>query len=1060
MRKIVSLLFVALLTNLAAWSQTRSVTGKVTEQTGDPVPFATVNVKGTRSTVAAGADGVFKIQAKTGDVLVVTAVNFQPTEITVGSESNVSVTLTRGQNTLTDVVVTTSFGIQRQAKSLGYSTTKVTGKEALSAKPISLANGLTGRAAGLQINTVNNGLFAPTRIVLRGNRSLLGNNQPLIIVDGAIFYNDLSTLNPEDIVDYNILKGSSASALYGSDASNGVIVITTKRGSVGKPSITFTSTTQFETLSYLPKLQNRFGSNGGEAFVNDFNDLSTYIPYENQSYGPEYNGKPVPVGRPVSDGSVLVVPYSATNNKLKFFDVGLTTQNSVSYQAGDANSKFFISAQDVNSKAIMPGDKGRREAFRVSGAKTYGKFSANYTFAYTYKTTDVTNTGAVYQLVMNTPAHIPLTSLSDWQNNKFADVNGFYNDYFDNPYWQIDNNRNKNIENNLVANINLSLQATKWLNLSYRLAMTNNNNEFNGQYGDKSYSSYAKSDTRVIYSNPDGTGFDTVNESPKYIAKDAQASFFQSRNTNFQWTSDFLANVDQNIGKDFNIKLVTGVSYQDNKLTGNSLGAGALFFPIYNVSIRTGDPSVNNYFAQARKFGILGDLTVGFRNYAFLHGAFRTDIDSRLSQDNKYIPYYSVDASLVLSDIFPSIVDNNVLSFAKIRGAHSLTGNASPLAGGSQYIANGAYVINPISLVANGFPFNGLAGYVESTVIANPNLKPEQSTEDEVGLELGFWKNRINFNISAYHSKLSDGIVTARISNASGASATQVNAANVDNKGVEAELKFTVIKSKSVTWNVNANYTFQESKVTSINGDQKALQINPFGNPNAYAIVDQAYPVIQAYDWKRDPSGRVIVDPVTGNPSQDPTLRAYGQATPKHIIGINSSVSWKGFTLSAVADYRGGHKIVNILGRYMDFTGIAATTAITGRQRFVFPNSSYLQDGKYVANTNVTVDDANFNFWPGLYRSVSGNYVTSAAAWKLREVSITYDFPANWFGFTKIIQKASLTVSGRNLLLLKPDSNVWTDPEFNETTGNDVGRTSENQAPPSRIFGATLTVQF
>ena len=144
----------------------------------------------------------------------------------------------------------------------------------------------------------------------------------------------------------------------------------------------------------------------------------------------------------------------------------------------------------------------------------------------------------------------------------------------------------------------------------------------------------------------------------------------------------------------------------------------------------------------------------------------------------------------------------------------------------------------------------------------------------------------------------------------------------------------------------------------------------------------------------------------------------------------------------------------------MDFTGIAATTAITGRQRFVFPNSSYLQDGKYVANTNVTVDDANFNFWPGLYRSVSGNYVTSAAAWKLREVSITYDFPANWFGFTKIIQKASLTVSGRNLLLLKPDSNVWTDPEFNETTGNDVGRTSENQAPPSRIFGATLTVQF
>ena len=165
----------------------------------------------------------------------------------------------------------------------------------------------------------------------------------------------------------------------------------------------------------------------------------------------------------------------------------------------------------------------------------------------------------------------------------------------------------------------------------------------------------------VIYSNPDGTGFDTVQESPKYIAKDVQASFFQSRNTNFQWTSDFLATVDQNINKDFNIKFIGGLSYQDNKITGNSLGAGALFFPIYNVSIRTGDPSVNNYTAQARKLGILGDLTIGFRNYAFLHAAYRVDKDSRLSKDNQNIPYYSIDGSLVLSDLFPTIV----CSFAK-----------------------------------------------------------------------------------------------------------------------------------------------------------------------------------------------------------------------------------------------------------------------------------------------------------------------------------------------------------------------------------------------------------
>ncbi|HRH60204.1 MAG TPA: TonB-dependent receptor plug domain-containing protein, partial [Chitinophagaceae bacterium] len=260
MRKIVCLLFVAMLTHLAAWSQTRSVTGKISEANGNPVPFATVNVKGTKQTVAAGADGVFKIQAKTGDVLVISAVNFQTTEITVG-EGPANAVLVQGTGTLTDVVVTTALGIQRQAKSLGYSTTKVTGKDILQSKPVSVVNGLTGKVAGLQINTVNNAVGAPTRITLRGNRSLLGNNQPLVIVDGAIFYNDISTLNPEDIVDVTTLKGSSAAALYGSDASNGVLVITTKRGTTSKPTINFTSTTQFETLAYLPKLQNRFGSN-------------------------------------------------------------------------------------------------------------------------------------------------------------------------------------------------------------------------------------------------------------------------------------------------------------------------------------------------------------------------------------------------------------------------------------------------------------------------------------------------------------------------------------------------------------------------------------------------------------------------------------------------------------------------------------------------------------------------------------------------------------------------------------------------------------------------------
>ena len=635
MRKIVSLALVMLLTVSVAWSQSRSISGKVTDQNGAPVPFATVNVKNSKTSVAAGNDGVFKIQAQTGDVLVVSAINMTSVEVKVGTSDFINVSVIASTSSITDVVVTTSLGVQRQAKSLGYSTTKISAKDLVQAKPVNVQNGLTGKVAGLQINTVNNGVLAPTRIILRGNRSLTGNNQALIVVDGAIFYNDLSTLNPDDIADITILKGSSGSVLYGSEGSNGVMVITTKRGTKGAPTVNFTTTTQFETLSYLPSIQTRFGSNGGEKYVNDFNDLSTYIPYENQGYGPEYNGKLVPVGRPLADGSLLVVPYSAIpNQKRDFFDVGITTQNNFSYSAGDDNSRFFLSLQDLNTKGTMPGDKARRDVIRMGGSKTYNKLSANYSVAYTYLNSNTTNTGEVYSLVANTPAHVPLNDLSDL-NSPFGDINGYYNDYFDSPWWTIGNKRNLSVSHSLTGNVGFTLQATKELSFTYRLAATYSANDFDNQNQGKTYSTYAKTDTRVIYSNPDGTGFDTVDEAPKFNSTDVQPSFFQAKSNNFLITSDFLATFDKNIGKDFNVKLIAGTAFNDNKITSNSLGAPALFFPVFNIGSRTGDPAVGQFTAQARKLGIIGDATVGYKNFAFLHGSYRSDLDSRLSKSNR-----------------------------------------------------------------------------------------------------------------------------------------------------------------------------------------------------------------------------------------------------------------------------------------------------------------------------------------------------------------------------------------------------------------------------------------
>jgi hypothetical protein len=230
---------------------------------------------------------------------------------------------------------------------------------------------------------------------------------------------------------------------------------------------------------------------------------------------------------------------------------------------------------------------------------------------------------------------------------------------------------------------------------------------------------------------------------------------------------------------------------------------------------------------------------------------------------------------------------------------------------------------------------------------------------------------------------------------------------------------------------------------------------------NTYAVVGQPYPVIETGDWVRDPQGHVVVDPITGNPSLDPNLKIEGNAVPTDLLGITTSVSWNHFTLTATMDYRGGYKVFNQVGENMTFTGISTITTATGRQRFVFPNSVVDQGGgKYVQNTNITTDDAGYNFWGGTYLNVGSNYITSGDFWKLREVAIRYDFPNKWYAKAKVFQDISFTLSGRNLLMLRPATNYWTDPEFNDNTSNAVGRNTVGQIPPTRIISATLSIRF
>ncbi|MBS1599493.1 MAG: SusC/RagA family TonB-linked outer membrane protein [Bacteroidetes bacterium] len=1041
-------------------AQDHNVTGVVSGLDGNPIPSATVQSNIGNTSTQTDENGRFKISVPGNAILTISSVGFETKTIDVKNQLSIYVTLSPKVKGLNDVVVT-ALGLLKKENSIGYSTTQVKGRDLVQTKPISVANGLTGKVSGMQVNTINNGVFAPTRIILRSNRSLTGNNQALIVVDGSIYYNDISNLNPEDIESINVLKGSSAAAIYGSDASNGVLLITTKKGSSGKPVILFSSTVQLESVSYMPQLQNQFGSNGGESFPQDFNDLRYYIPDENQQFGPMYNGKLVPLGRPIGDGSLLMVPYSAIpGEKRKFFQTGVTTQNNISYSTGDGKSSFFLSGQFVSTNGVMPKDYGNRSSVRLGGSRTYGIFSAAFSVAYTNKYTNVTNTGAVYNNVLNTPQHVPLTSLKDWQHNKYADPSGYFNDWADNPYFTIDEQRNKTRLNNLAGNIQLNLQPLPWLKLSYLTSVNYSNSRYDYIGGIAHYNNHSRTSDTVIYSNSDGTGLDTAFE---YIKPQAtgpattQANYSTSTTNNFLYTSDFLITSNNNLSKDLNLSVTLGISYIYNQINYLAVNAGPLFVPVYNINSLTGIPGLGQYNNQAKKLGYFGDVTLGFRNFAFLHGNYRTDLDSRLSTANRYIPYYDIDAAIVLTDLIPSLKSEKLFDYLKIRAAHSLTGNASALGNGSQFIADGAYTTNPTFTTAPGFPFNGLGGFLLSTNVANANIKPEKIIENEFGLEAALLHNRLSVVAVVYDQTLKDGIVYTNTASSSGFKSSLINAAHTKNKGFELGLKGVIINTQNITWNAGVNYTHTTSKVISINGDLPFLNVGG----NSYAVVGQPYPVIETSDWTRDPQGHVIVDPVTGNPSIDPNIKIQGNAVPTDLIGINTSISWKHFTLSATADYRGGYKVFNAVGSNLTFSGITSVTTETGRQRFVFPNSVIDQGGgKFVKNTNVTTDDAGYNFWGGLYLNVGSNYITSGNFWKLRELALRFDLPSKWYAGAKVFQDISLTIAGRNLLMLRPKTNIWTDPEFNDNTSNAVGTNSVNQIPPTRIFSFTLSVRF
>ncbi|MGB3005369.1 MAG: SusC/RagA family TonB-linked outer membrane protein [Chitinophagaceae bacterium] len=1035
MRKITTLFTMLMLFAAFAFGQNRTITGIVTDETGAPVPGASIRIKNTKTGVAADINGQFRILAKTGDILEVTGANIELTDFTVGAGSTFTIQVKSSTKTESEVVVTTALGIKRQQRDLGYATATIKNEQLTQSSPLNALNGLQGKVSGVNIATMDNSVFENVKINIRGIRSILGNNDPLLVLDGVqTQMSYFSSINPNDIEDINILKGSSAAAIYGPDARNGVVIVTTKKGTkLDKTEVSFSHTTQVSRISFYPKFQEQFGSGG----------YGSYTEYENWSFGPAFDGSIVPLGSDLKDGTRQLVPYTPNNSRKKFFNTGVTIQNDVSINA----KNMFFSVQDVSLKGIVPGDQNRRTGLRLNSSREFGKFKIGIGVNYIRSKYEIfddvgmanynagNNVGlnsGLLNLIFNTPAQVPLTNYKNWKNDPFSGFDTYFNHYGLNPYMAIDTWREFGLKNEILANLELNYNMFKGLNFTWRIASNVRNQDV------KSISTGQIANAAI--------NVNTNTTIPGYVSENSIRAN--------RISSEFFGTYTKAVGN-FTVNALAGtyVRQSESKRIGIS-NTGIVVPGLFAVTNRVGEyeGGDGNAFSQNRLFSVFGSAGLKYKNWFNLEFTGRNDIVSWLDPSKNSYFYPGVNAALVLTDAFPSL-KSKALSYMKLRLSWNKTGNAD---------AVGSYELAPTFSQTGGFPYGNLAGYTANNSLTNPLIEPEFIETYEAGVEVNLFKNRVSVGASYYLNKNTDQIIGVQVSSATGYTSTKVNAASFDNKGIEFDLAVTPLL-KLGEWKINfsGNASYNNSNVIGIFPGLDRIFVGGFTNASNYAVVGRPAFTFMVKDYDRDSLGRIIVSTSTGLPTVNPNLQPIGRSNPKWVIGLTPSVTWKTLTFNVVAEYKTGHMGYGRIGNEMAWTGVAAATAYNNRERFVIPNSVYLDptSGKYIENKNITINDVT-DFYTGVYRQAETNFLYSADSWRIREVSLTYGLPRSIFGNSKFFKSASITANARNLFLWVPKSNQFTDPDFNFDGGNSNGVTTSSINPATRTMGATLNLTF
>ncbi|WP_162427380.1 SusC/RagA family TonB-linked outer membrane protein [Pontibacter pudoricolor] len=1074
MRKILFLNLALLLALVSqAWAQSRTVSGKVTDaETGIPLPGVSVVVKGTSTGTVTGVGGDYTLNVPaSGATLQFRFIGYNVVEKAVGDATTISVTLGQDTKQLQEVVVT-ALGVEREEKSLGYAASTVKADEITKARSSNPMNSLQGKVAGVNISSASGAPGASTKVILRGYSSIGGNNNPLYVVDGVPidngagnfqagkkgsvdrtqdFGNRANDINPDDIASISILKGASATSLYGSRAANGVILITTKKGKAGeKVKIDYTSSATFSAPLFLPQLQNTFGQGWSGEWISN----------ENGSWGPKLHGKDRLWGN-VVDNSQQLKPFAAQKNNLKdFFETGTAYLNTLALSGGSEKSSYYLSYGNASENGIIPtdADSYKRNTLSFRGATEGQKLSASSSINYVRKDSKVVTAGqgegggsTLFQEIIQIPRDFSIVDMRDL-DNKFNNLDNYFTGYAQNPYYALTANGNDYEENRIYGNVNLGYKLNTWLTATLR----GGGDVSNTLYKDW-ISAYTLAEDSPVLAGGGSNSPGRVNE---------RALFARELN------ADFILSTSHNVTEDLHLNGILGYNVNERYNKENYAYITGLSIPGYYHLSNSKDPATVAITETLRRlYGAYAQAEFGYKNYAFLNMSARNDWSSTLPSNKNSFFYPGVNASFVFSEVFPELLPS-ILSYGQVRAAWGQTGNdADP------YSIKSALEAGYIEMGSGNiqFPIDGRNGFGLSNQLGNPHLKPEITTEYEFGLNVSFLRNRINADISYYNSATTDQILAVPVAASSGYTSKIMNFGKVENKGIELLLSSTPVSTNDFRWDVRYTFSNNRNKVIKLReGLEQVIIADPF-NIDFVAIEGQPLGVFKGPAYQKDAEGNIIVNETTGMPLRASKDEILGNAQAKFLMGLNNSFDYKGLNLSFGIDYRKGGLFYSYTQRLTQFVGNTTNTLYNDRQPFIIPGSVVGVDangdgiidkdekGNPITRENTTPIDMEHiaNYWNPTYNpAIEQEHLKDRSFVKLREVVLGYNLPASLVQRTPF-NTVNISLVGRNLLMWTPEDNNIIDPE-STTFGNDLmSEVGEFAAgPTTRSFGVSLKVGF